>query len=148
MSAKVKKISIELVGVASDKNNTKVRFTCDVNELKSIHGLCYAVVKQVYSQFRNKYRNNVPTFVKSNMDWTFIVSENGKAKINSGDYMTEIGYSSLRLTPSVKKAKELDAKEWKEYMHTTAAFLENVIKANNEFAKNVRYAMQMKERVE
>lgn len=129
---------VEFTGIAADKAGTQVTLFAEINELKSIHNLCRVLVKTVFQQFRNKYKQNIPTFIKSNMTWDFIVTceDTGTVCLNSKKAKNNAGLK-MRITPSIKKCKELSADEFKLYINETASLLANVCTIGVKFSVEV-----------
>ena len=130
---------IELIGTA--KNGYEVRLFAQCEELKSVHGLCYALIKTVFSELRDKYQRNIPTVIKTNMSWDFVVTEDEIGLIDSAQNKWDMFHgtcgTAYRFTPSVKKCKDLNADEWKKYVHEQASVLEKVVTLNGKLASNL-----------
>ena len=130
---------IELIG--RSKNGYQVTMFAQCKELKSMHGLCYALVKTVFSELRDKYVRNIPTVIKTNMTWDFIVTEDDITLVDSAQSKWELFRgscgTSYRFTPSIKKCKELNADQWKAYVHEQASLLSKVVTLNGKLADNI-----------
>lgn len=130
---------IELIG--RSKNGYQVTLFAQTEDVKSMHGLCYALLKTVYGELRDKYIRNIPTVVKSNMTWDFIVTEDDIELVNSAQSKWELFRgscgTSYRFSPSIKKCKELNADQWKAYVHEQASILCKVVTLNGKLADNI-----------
>ena len=130
---------IELIG--RSKNGYQVTMFAQTEDVKSLHGLCYALLKTVYGELRDKYVRNIPTVIKTNMTWDFVVTEDDIELVNSAQSKWELFRGSCgtayRFSPSIKKCKELNADQWKAYVHEQASILCKVVTLNGKLAENI-----------